>query len=73
MYLQDININLHGYIYASFSHSSTSSLTHSLFLTIVCLRESEREKSSIEAERTTTGWAARDPSGILSPYTYTLR
>ncbi|KAK4801363.1 hypothetical protein SAY86_021850 [Trapa natans] len=25
------------------------------------------------AERTTTGWAARDPSGILSPYTYSLR
>ncbi|KAL2457782.1 Cinnamyl alcohol dehydrogenase 4 [Forsythia ovata] len=24
-------------------------------------------------ERTTTGWAATDPSGILSPYTYTLR
>ncbi|KAG2704603.1 hypothetical protein I3843_05G011300 [Carya illinoinensis] len=28
---------------------------------------------SLETERTTTGWAARDPSGILSPYTYTLR
>jgi|UniRef100_A0A2N9H294 cinnamyl-alcohol dehydrogenase len=28
---------------------------------------------SIEAERTVTGWAAKDPSGILSPYTYTLR
>ncbi|OVA02052.1 Alcohol dehydrogenase superfamily [Macleaya cordata] len=28
---------------------------------------------SIEAERTTTGWAATDPSGILSPYTYSLR
>ncbi|GAB4852872.1 cinnamoyl-Coa reductase [Ancistrocladus abbreviatus] len=25
------------------------------------------------SERTTIGWAARDPSGILSPYTYTLR
>ncbi|KAL5855471.1 hypothetical protein ACOSQ3_005320 [Xanthoceras sorbifolium] len=25
------------------------------------------------APRTTTGWAARDPSGVLSPYTYTLR
>ncbi|KAL0384261.1 UNVERIFIED_CONTAM: Cinnamyl alcohol dehydrogenase 1 [Sesamum radiatum] len=24
-------------------------------------------------ERKTVGWAARDPSGILSPYTYTLR
>ncbi|KAJ7946105.1 Cinnamyl alcohol dehydrogenase [Quillaja saponaria] len=28
---------------------------------------------SLEVERTTTGWAARDPSGILSPYTYNLR
>nr|UGB90601.1 cinnamyl alcohol dehydrogenase [Sinopodophyllum hexandrum] len=28
---------------------------------------------SIEVDRTTTGWAARDPSGILSPYTYPLR
>ncbi|XAR59415.1 Cinnamyl-alcohol dehydrogenase [Bertholletia excelsa] len=28
---------------------------------------------SLETERTTTGWAARDPSGVLSPYTYTLR
>ncbi|XP_042500290.1 probable cinnamyl alcohol dehydrogenase [Macadamia integrifolia] len=28
---------------------------------------------SLEKERTTTGWAARDPSGILSPYTYNLR
>lgn len=28
---------------------------------------------SLEAERTTTGWAAKDPSGILAPYTYTLR
>ncbi|CAA3003723.1 cinnamyl alcohol dehydrogenase 1 [Olea europaea var. sylvestris] len=28
---------------------------------------------SVEVERTTTGWAAKDPSGILSPYTYTLR
>uniref|UniRef100_A0A2N9GU66 Enoyl reductase (ER) domain-containing protein n=1 Tax=Fagus sylvatica TaxID=28930 RepID=A0A2N9GU66_FAGSY len=27
----------------------------------------------IEAERTVTGWAAKDPSGILSPYSYTLR
>ncbi|CAL9227953.1 unnamed protein product [Arabidopsis halleri] len=27
----------------------------------------------MEAERKTTGWAARDPSGTLSPYTYTLR
>ncbi|XWS39903.1 hypothetical protein CRYUN_Cryun18bG0094600 [Craigia yunnanensis] len=26
-----------------------------------------------ETERTITGWAARDPSGILSPYTYSLR
>ncbi|KAI4295701.1 hypothetical protein L6164_035718 [Bauhinia variegata] len=29
--------------------------------------------SSLETERTTVGWAARDPSGILSPYKYTLR
>lgn len=28
---------------------------------------------SLEEERTTTGWAARDPTGVLSPYTYTLR
>ncbi|KAL0422582.1 UNVERIFIED_CONTAM: Cinnamyl alcohol dehydrogenase 1 [Sesamum latifolium] len=28
---------------------------------------------SLEMERKTVGWAARDPSGILSPYTYTLR
>ncbi|XP_059644201.1 probable cinnamyl alcohol dehydrogenase 1 [Cornus florida] len=28
---------------------------------------------SSEVEKTTTGWAARDPSGVLSPYTYTLR
>ncbi|XP_042475293.1 probable cinnamyl alcohol dehydrogenase 1 [Macadamia integrifolia] len=28
---------------------------------------------TLEKGRTTTGWAARDPSGILSPYTYTLR
>ncbi|KAK2985840.1 hypothetical protein RJ640_018706 [Escallonia rubra] len=28
---------------------------------------------SLEAERTTTGWAASDSSGVLSPHTYTLR
>ncbi|OIW06986.1 hypothetical protein TanjilG_18374 [Lupinus angustifolius] len=28
---------------------------------------------SLEAEKTTVGWAARDPSGILSPYTFNLR
>ncbi|KAF5207473.1 Cinnamyl alcohol dehydrogenase [Thalictrum thalictroides] len=28
---------------------------------------------SLEMERSTTGWAARDPTGVLSPYTYTLR
>nr|ACH90066.1 cinnamyl alcohol dehydrogenase [Leucaena leucocephala] len=28
---------------------------------------------SIEGEGTTVGWAARDPSGILSPYTFNLR
>ncbi|KAK3017057.1 hypothetical protein RJ639_006988 [Escallonia herrerae] len=28
---------------------------------------------SLEAERKTTGWAASDPSGVLSPHTYTLR
>nr|ADU64756.1 cinnamyl alcohol dehydrogenase [Hevea brasiliensis]ADU64757.1 cinnamyl alcohol dehydrogenase [Hevea brasiliensis] len=27
----------------------------------------------LETERVVVGWAARDPSGILSPYTYTLR
>ena len=28
---------------------------------------------SIESDRTVTGLAAKDPSGVLSPYTYTLR
>nr|QCH01346.1 cinnamyl alcohol dehydrogenase 4 [Eriobotrya japonica] len=28
---------------------------------------------NLDVERTTTGWAARDASGILSPYTYTIR
>ncbi|GKB24693.1 cinnamyl alcohol dehydrogenase 1 [Tanacetum coccineum] len=28
---------------------------------------------SMKEERKTTGWAARDPSGHLSPYTFTLR
>ncbi|KAL5707090.1 cinnamyl-alcohol dehydrogenase [Ranunculus cassubicifolius] len=28
---------------------------------------------SLEVERTTTGYAARDPSGVLSPYTFNLR
>ncbi|XP_028767675.1 probable cinnamyl alcohol dehydrogenase [Neltuma alba] len=28
---------------------------------------------SVEGERTTVGWAARDPSGILAPYTFNLR
>ncbi|XP_050106114.1 probable cinnamyl alcohol dehydrogenase [Malus sylvestris] len=28
---------------------------------------------NLEVERTTTAWAARDASGILSPYTCTLR
>jgi len=28
---------------------------------------------SIEAQRTITGWAATDPTGILAPYTYSLR
>lgn len=28
---------------------------------------------SLEVEKKAIGWAARDPSGILSPYTYTLR
>ncbi|XP_010247546.1 PREDICTED: cinnamyl alcohol dehydrogenase 1 [Nelumbo nucifera] len=28
---------------------------------------------SLEKERTTVGWAARDPTGFLSPYTYGLR
>ncbi|KAF5444335.1 hypothetical protein F2P56_036820, partial [Juglans regia] len=30
-------------------------------------------KMALEPERTTRGWAARDASGILSPYTYSLR
>ncbi|KAF5745587.1 carbamoyl-phosphate synthetase 2 aspartate transcarbamylase and dihydroorotase [Tripterygium wilfordii] len=29
--------------------------------------------SILETERTVVGWAATDPSGILAPYTYTLR
>jgi hypothetical protein len=29
---------------------------------------------SVEAgEKKALGWAARDPSGVLSPYSYTLR
>ncbi|RVW49631.1 putative cinnamyl alcohol dehydrogenase [Vitis vinifera] len=28
---------------------------------------------SLGTEKTTIGWAARDPSGALSPHTYTLR
>ncbi|KAM0072962.1 putative cinnamyl-alcohol dehydrogenase [Helianthus debilis subsp. tardiflorus] len=28
---------------------------------------------SLKEEMKTTGWAARDPSGVLSPYTFTLR
>jgi len=28
---------------------------------------------SLKEETKTTGWAARDPSGLLSPYTFTLR
>ncbi|KAI3702390.1 hypothetical protein L6452_28128 [Arctium lappa] len=28
---------------------------------------------SLKEERKITGWAAKDPSGILSPYTFTLR
>lgn len=28
---------------------------------------------SLDVERTTIGWAARDPSGLLSPYSYILR
>ncbi|KAI7745759.1 hypothetical protein M8C21_027705 [Ambrosia artemisiifolia] len=28
---------------------------------------------SLKEDTKTTGWAARDPSGLLSPYTYTLR
>ncbi|KAF5751174.1 carbamoyl-phosphate synthetase 2 aspartate transcarbamylase and dihydroorotase [Tripterygium wilfordii] len=28
---------------------------------------------SLDTERTVVGWAATDPSGILAPYTYTLR
>ena len=29
--------------------------------------------AAVIEERKVTGWAARDASGILSPYTYTLR
>lgn len=28
---------------------------------------------SQESEKVITGWAARDPSGILSPYSYSIR
>jgi hypothetical protein len=45
------------------------SLSHSLPLSFVLLKK----MGSLETERKTTGWAARDPSGVLSPYTYTLR
>jgi hypothetical protein len=45
------------------------SFSHSLPLSFVLLKK----MGSLETERKTTGWAARDPSGVLSPYTYTLR
>lgn len=34
---------------------------------------SSTKMGTIETDRTVTGFAAKDPSGILSPYTYTLR
>ncbi|MCD7472516.1 putative cinnamyl alcohol dehydrogenase 1 [Datura stramonium] len=33
----------------------------------------QRTMGSLEVEKVAIGWAARDPSGVLSPYTYTLR
>lgn len=49
--------------------SHTLFLSHSIHLCFVCLKK----MGSLEAERKVTGWAARDPSGVLSPYTYNLR
>ena len=64
------------FIYIYFSDSSTNSPAHIISLsfthahTHLCFEEI---MGGIEAERTVTGWAAKDPSGILSPYSYTLR
>ena len=38
----------------------------------LCFSVSDK-MGSLETERTVKGWAARDSSGVLSPYTYTLR
>ncbi|KAK9941994.1 hypothetical protein M0R45_007684 [Rubus argutus] len=40
---------------------------------LVILERPEGKWVVLKRRRTTVGWAARDSSGILSPYTYTLR
>lgn len=35
--------------------------------------KSRKKMGSVEGEKKALGWAARDPSGVLSPYSYTLR
>jgi hypothetical protein len=48
-------------------------LSDSPKLTSINSQKKLRKMARLEAQRTTTGWAARDSSAILSPYTYTLR
>lgn len=50
--------------------SKTHQRTHRPSLS---LSSKQIQMGNLEVERTTTGWAARDASGILSPYTYTIR
>jgi hypothetical protein len=52
-------------------HCFLSLFIHSLFASET--REHKNMGSIEAAERTTVGLAAKDPSGILTPYTYTLR
>ena len=52
-----------------FSHShSRSEIPNNIISVALCV-----EMRSLGTEKTTIGWAARDPSGALSPHTYTLR
>lgn len=53
----------------SSSSSSIETLAHQLCVSL----STEKDMGSLETERTVKGWAARDSSGVLSPYTYTLR
>ena len=68
-------------LYICFSDSSIASpilslslsLSLSIYLSLLCVWERKKYMGSIEAQRTITGWAATDPTGILAPYTYSLR